>query len=323
MLYMPFMCGRRTLLLLLLSRIAGTCELLKTDTLRLGMHANWYGVPRAFGLSKADHSGLGGLVGNKTEDYGVPYALTEEFVAVYRMHPMLPDGLPMPHGDEYVPLSGLVGPSGERFLREHDSAPTDSWKSFIRYPCGNLSLFNYPRALRDVKTTDDLGRTDVPGTTVVDLAAVDLYRDRERGVKRFNNFRRALHLKPFRSYTDLTGLPETSDEVKALTEVYGKDGIEQVDLLVGNLAEKKIKGFAISETSFFIFLLMASRRLEADRFFTTDFNEKTYSRAGFAWVNSVDGIKDVLARHLPHVAQLIPDKASGFSPIDTWPKHAI
>jgi alpha-dioxygenase len=296
---------------------------MKTETVRLGMFSNWYGLPRALGLSDANHSGLGGLVGNQTVDRGVPYALTEEFVAVYRLHPLLPDGLPMPNGGEYVPLSGLVGPAGEKFLRERHGAPADAWNSIVRYPCGNMSLFNYPRALRDVKTTDNLGRTDVSGTAVVDLAALDLYRDRERGIKRYNDFRRALHLEPFRSYTDLTGLPETSDEVEALTEVYGKDGIEKVDLLVGNLAEKKIEGFAVCVTSFYIFLLMASRRLEADRFFTTDFNEKTYTRAGFAWVNGVDGIKGVLARHLPHVAALIPDNASGFTPTDKWPKHAI
>ena len=40
----------------------------------------------------------------------------------------------------------------------------------------------------------------------------------------------------------------------ALEEVYGDD-IEACDLLVGNLAEKKIPGFAISETSFFIFIV--------------------------------------------------------------------
>ena len=37
---------------------------------------------------------LGGLVGlKKPENHGVPYSLTEEFVSVYRMHPLLPDKL--------------------------------------------------------------------------------------------------------------------------------------------------------------------------------------------------------------------------------------
>jgi len=37
---------------------------------------------------------LSGYVGMKrTENHGVPYSLTEEFVSVYRMHQLLPDSL--------------------------------------------------------------------------------------------------------------------------------------------------------------------------------------------------------------------------------------
>lgn len=37
---------------------------------------------------------LGGFVGLKRpENHGVPYSLTEEFVSVYRMHPLLPDSI--------------------------------------------------------------------------------------------------------------------------------------------------------------------------------------------------------------------------------------
>jgi hypothetical protein len=50
--------------------------------------------------------------------------------------------------------------------------------------------------------------------------------------------------------------------------VYGAapHGIERCDLLVGDLYENKSKAFAISETSFIIFLVKASRRLDADPF---------------------------------------------------------
>jgi alpha-dioxygenase len=46
--------------------------------------------------------------------------------------------------------------------------------------------------------------------------------------------------------------------IEALHQVYG-DEVEELDLLVGLMAEKKIKGFAISETAFIIFLIMATR----------------------------------------------------------------
>lgn len=60
---------------------------------------------------------------------------------------------------------------------------------------------------------------------------------------------------PISNWEDLTGDADISE---ALREVYGDD-VEKLDLQVGLHAEKKIKGFAIGETAFFIFLLIASR----------------------------------------------------------------
>ena len=85
---------------------------------------------------------------------------------------------------------------------------------------------------------------------------VIVYRDRERGVARYNEFRRNLLMVPISKWEDLT---DDEEAVNALREVYGGDDVEKLDLLVGLHAEKKIKGFAISETAFFIFLLIASR----------------------------------------------------------------
>lgn len=82
-----------------------------------------------------------------------------------------------------------------------------------------------------------------------------VYRDRERGVARYNQFRRALLLIPISKWEDLT---DDKEVIKALKEVYGND-VELLDTQVGLMAEKKIKGFAISETAFIIFLIMATR----------------------------------------------------------------
>jgi hypothetical protein len=51
--------------------------------------------------------------------------------------------------------------------------------------------------------------------------------------------------------------------------VYDND-IERVDLTVG-LAGRFPAGFGFSDTAFRIFILMASRRLNSDRYFTKDF----------------------------------------------------
>lgn len=281
---------------------------------------NWYGLGVGLGLPFAKGPpGLLGLIGNGTDNKGVPYCLTEEFVTVYRLHPLLPDGL-LTETDGFVPLSDVVGLKGDTLLKSHDGAPAEYWDSIVQYPCGNLELHNYARVLRDLPPTDDRGAqlTDAP----VDLAALDLYRDRERGIRRYNDFRRGLFMKPFMSIAELCGGKNT-DECKVMEEVYGVDGIEKVDTQVGLLAEKKIAGFAISETAFFIFLLMASRRLEADRFFTENFNEETYTKTGMAWVKSVDGMRDVMKRHFPSVEKKIPKGYSAFKPYKTWPEEYL
>ena len=82
-----------------------------------------------------------------------------------------------------------------------------------------------------------------------------VYRDRERKVARYNQFRRALLLIPISKWEDLTDDTET---IRSLRELYG-DNVEELDTQVGLMAEKKIKGFAISETAFVIFIINASR----------------------------------------------------------------
>ena len=64
-------------------------------------------------------------------------------------------------------------------------------------------------------------------------------------------------LIPISKWEDLT---DDKEAIEALEEVYGDD-VEELDILVGLMAEKKIKGFAISETAFIIFLIMATRQV--------------------------------------------------------------
>lgn len=146
-----------------------------------------------------------------------------------------------------------------------------------------------------------------------------VYRDRERSVARYNEFRRRMLQIPITKWEDLT---DDEEVIKTLDEVYG-DEVEQLDLLVGLMAEKKIKGFAISETAFFIFLLMASRRLEADRFFTSNYNEKTYTKKGLDWVNTTESLKDVLDRHYPEMTRKWMNSKSAFSVWDSSPEPHI
>ena len=56
--------------------------------------------------------------------------------------------------------------------------------------------------------------------------------------------------------------------------------------MVGLLAEAPPAGFGFSDTAFRIFLLMASRRLQSDRFLTVDFHREGYTPLGMDWIKS-------------------------------------
>ena len=54
--------------------------------------------------------------------------------------------------------------------------------------------------------------------------------------------------------------------------------------MVGMYAEPLPKGFGFSDTAFRVFILMASRRLKSDRFFTRDYRPEVYTQAGLDWI---------------------------------------
>jgi hypothetical protein len=176
----------------------------------------------------------------------------------------------------------------------------DLFYSFgVAHP-GAITLHNYPRGLQNFDRPDGIPQ---------DLAATDILRSRELGVPRYNEFRKLLHLKPIESFEDLTDNPAW---VKELRQVYGDD-VDQIDQMIGMYAENPPRGFAFSDTAFRIFVLMASRRINSDRFLTTDYNERVYTKAGIEWVNDTD-MSTVLLRHYPALAPALRDVKNAFWP---------
>ena len=291
-----------------------TPAILAHPTMKLAMRANWWGLAgerfkRVFGFS--GNETLFGIPGSPTEHHGVPYSLTEEFVSVYRMHPLMPDEIAFHRldGDHVLTLAlpemieekarGLVADDGEAvFGRPFGMA--DMFYSFgIAHP-GALRLHNFPNFLR---------RHTLPEGVTVDLAAIDILRDRERGVPRYNRMRRLLRMPPAQSFADITDNPEWAEEMR---EVYEGD-VERVDLQVGMLAERLIEGFGFSETALRIFILMASRRLKSDRFYTADFRPEIYTRLGMDWIADND-MRSVLLRHHPQLQPVLQRSDNAFAP---------
>ena len=75
--------------------------------------------------------------------YNTTFQMTEEFVAVYRFHPLLPDELQV--GSETYTLNELA------FRDPRELVGTDTTKTFLRAfalaPARTLALTNYPREL--------------------------------------------------------------------------------------------------------------------------------------------------------------------------------
>lgn len=165
---------------------------------------------------------------------------------------------------------------------------------------GAITLHNFPKAMQQLTEPDG---------TLNDIAATDILRVRERGVPRYNEFRKLLHKPPVKTFEQLCDNPAWAEQIR---RVYNGD-IDRVDLMVGLYAETPPKGFGFSDTAFRIFILMASRRLNSDRFFTTDFTPEVYTPAGMQWIAD-NGFASVLLRHFPNLRRTLRSVKNPFAP---------
>lgn len=286
--------------------IEWTPGILGHPSLQVSMRGNWWGLlgeafKKRFGRIGSGEV-LSGIVGSPQEHHSAPYALTEEFVSVYRLHPLIPDDLTIRSlsNDQVLQnysFTDVQGIHTRPIIEKHGLS--DLHYSFGRMCPGAITLHNYPKALQQFKRING---------DVMDLGAIDVLRDRERGVPRYNEFRKSLRKEPVKSFEAMTDNPEWAKELKALYE-----DVDKVDLMVGMFAEPVPKGFGFSDTAFRIFILMASRRLKSDRFLTDDFSPKVYTEPGFRWVENTS-MTDVLLRHHPELKPALEGVANPFAP---------
>jgi tetratricopeptide (TPR) repeat protein len=283
-----------------------TPAILPNPGLNAALNANWFGIltnicecgddRQTLSEIKIKNPEMGGVVGNPINKHGTPYGLTEEFVEVYRLHSLLPETLELKRiglgQTEEVPLPETRQAGSAKLTNRFSVA--DILHSFGTQQPGQLVLNNFPRFMQELS---------IPGNPLFDMGAVDILRARERGVPRYNEFRRQLGLNPIQSFADLT---DKKDQLQRLREVYGSgpDKVEDLDLMIGTLAESTANrptNFGFGETMFQIFILNATRRLQADRFFTDSYNEDTYTREGLDWIDA-SSFKKVLLRNFPELA---------------------
>jgi hypothetical protein len=162
--------------------------------------------------------------------FGSPFNFPEEFITVYRLHPMLPDLIEYREWNkepnvirQKVPVIETFRGKATEVMRQKGLA---NWGlSMGRQRLGVLTLQNHPQFLQNLK----MNRLQSP-THQIDVAALDLIRDRERGVPRYNEFRRQYGLKQLSSFDDFVDKHEQDSKertkqeqlVKTLREVYGQ-----------------------------------------------------------------------------------------------------
>ena len=283
-----------------------TPAILATKPIDVGLRANWYGAPKDWlshlGLWLLDEHALKGIPQTLPDHHTAPYSLTEEFAAVYRLHPLIPDDyefLDFETGQSirtctFKDMQGRKAEPMLKVLRLHNTI----YSFGVAHP-GAITLHNYPSALQLLTR---------PNGEIIDLSVVDIVRDRRRGVPRFNDFRQGLHKPRIRRWEDLNNDPET---VRIMRDLY-RD-IDMVDTMVGLHAEPPPEGFGFSDTAFRVFILMASRRLQSDRFLTVDYRPEVYSPFGLDWIDK-NGMTSVILRHCPQLSSVLPRTASAFAP---------
>ena len=300
--------------------IEWTPAILPNRALDTGLNVNWYGLitywtrtgknRKTLSELNVRNAEIGGIVGNPIEKHGCPFGLTEEFVEVYRLHSLLPEQLIIRQRGEpevrKLPLNQTRQRGSTRMTEEY--AMSDLFYSFGKQHPGALRLNNYPRFMQELS---------VAGNPFFDMGTIDILRARERGVPRYNEFRRQMGLNPIDSFDELTDEPAVR---KKLESVY-RNGVEDLDLMIGTLAEShRPTRFGFGETLFQIFILNASRRLQADRFYTDSYTEDVYTAEGLRWIDRTD-LKTVLLRHYPELADTgLANIKNAFEPWDEGPE---
>ncbi|MGZ8360669.1 MAG: peroxidase family protein, partial [Allosphingosinicella sp.] len=197
---------------------------------------------------------------------------------------------------ESQPLPEIAG-RRSRAVSDRITMPNLFYSFGVSHP-GAITLHNFPRSLQNLERDGE----------IIDLSVIDIVRTRKRKVPRYNQFRRNLRIPAVTRWEDLTADPETNRQLK---DIY-RD-IEQIDTVVGLLGETPPDGFGFSDTAFRIFILMASRRVQSDRFLNVDFRPEIYSPLGMDWIATND-MTSLILRHCPELAAMIPRGASAFAP---------
>jgi hypothetical protein len=265
--------------------IEWTTQMLYNEPLYLAMNANWSGLLQKHPLADralqqvvgrlarsegknsthwysafAAGPGIFGLGSDKPDinggvnHFGSPFNFPEEFINAYRLHPMVPDLIELRDlkSDANVirakiAVVNTVRGKATQAMRRIGIA--DWALSMGRQRVGALTLHNHPLFLQNL----DLPRLK-SATRKIDVLALDIIRDRERGIPRYNEFRRQYGLKQLAGFDDFIdprlrpNSPERAEQQRdaaLLREIYGQHRCD--DSKIVTTAQKNDDGSAIND----------------------------------------------------------------------------
>ena len=201
-----------------------------------------------------------------------PFQHSEEFVSVYRFHPLLPSTYQV--GETKYDINEIS--EWQRICYKENKM--DDVFSYLGYgQPGQLRLQNTPSIQIDGAEKD--------------LGFIDIFRDRTLNVLRYNDFRRKIGLRPVRSFDQL-------DKPELLQRVYGS--VDEIDLQIGLIAERKMRQCVVGETTYAVFTVQTQRRMSHDPFLQDCFTEKYYTKLGMKMTDDIT-MNEIIKRHFPNM----------------------
>ena len=229
----------------LLSRISAKLARRYSNTEDEGKHGPVYSIAASgagiFGLGNKRIEGLlwwkddkwsldnDADVNGGINHFGSPFNFPEEFPSVYRLHPLLPDLIEYREKESPNAIKSkvaIINTARGKATGHMQTRGLDNWAlSMGRQRLGLLHLRNHPHFLQNLPMPH-LGSP----SGEIDVVALDIIRDRERGIPRFNEFRRQIGLRTLTSFDDFVDQRLAPDDpwrqhqeetVRRMREVYG------------------------------------------------------------------------------------------------------
>lgn len=140
----------------------------------------------------------------------------------------------------------------------------------------------------DAHLVDDLRNFLNDPPVAIDLAAINIQRSRDVGLGTLNQTRVALGMRPHADFSQVTPDPELASRLKT---AYGT--IDRLDLWIGGLSERRVRGALVGETFHRILTDQFIRLRDGDRLW---WENQSWDRGMAQWIRETT-IADVVLRN--------------------------